>query len=251
MPAYHDFLCACNYYYCNRHFVWANGVTVCTDWLGSEPAWNGCDQTLYTQHIFHFRLMQPILPTSPSLSATSHRPEYVSQDFSVSTLHLNRLIIYIILLRCCSVNDDAHGGKYVERHYILLRIDRYNIRDTDATHAHTTHVRMSAYKMNFRRDYNRIQLDVIGGKTSRKNVLLDGNNTTSSLLLLLRLIRTSITKKFVTKRVGGDGGDAAMAAADCATAKPSSSFPASDYHVIFSLAIGVGPTSISMTTSLN
>lgn len=33
-----------------------------------------------------------------------------------STLHFNHLIIYIILLRCSSVNDDAHGWEYVGAH---------------------------------------------------------------------------------------------------------------------------------------
>lgn len=135
MLAYHDFLCAYNYYYCNIHFVCANGVTVCTDWARSPHGMEWMrSNSIYAAHR-SLSLDAAHSPPPPTCHLASPCVFVrVSQDFSVSPLHSNRLIIYIILLRCSSVNDDAHGVKYVETHYIVLRIDRYNIRDTDTAH---------------------------------------------------------------------------------------------------------------------
>lgn len=175
MLAYHDFLCAYNYYYCNIHFVCANGVTVCTvHWLGSEPAWNGMDAIKLDirSTSFTFAWCSPILARPPP--ATSHRPVIVcvcvAGFFGISTTfkpfnYSHNIIKMLLCKRRCTRSKICRNTLYrVEDRQIEYQ--RYGYR------THSAHVRMSAYKMNFRRDYNRIQLDVIAGKTSRKNVLL-------------------------------------------------------------------------------
>lgn len=131
--------------------------------------------------------------------------------------YLHDIIKMLLRKRRCTWRKICRNTLHINRQHD--RIDRYSIRvrDTqDTTHStEHTHVRMSACKMNFRRDYNRIQLDVIAGKTSRKNVLLNTNNIHGVCLLCLFWFFASITEKFVTKREGDDG-DATMAAAAAA-----------------------------------